>query len=183
MGSVEGKDKNTPMRIGDLAKRAGMTMRTIRYYEQRGLIGPARRTRGGFRLFRDDTLRKLRLIKNLQGLDMALDQVKAFFDTRRSGAAAAEIAPALQEVLRGQLRDVERRMDQFRAMRESIRDTLAILDSCSRCPHEPGPSVCSQCPVLAARGDVPPHMHAVIESGRHDPAGAEERLSNVSTRA
>jgi DNA-binding transcriptional MerR regulator len=53
------------MRIGDLAKKAGTTMRTIRYYEQLGLIAPTARTRGGFRLYEEDELRKLRLIKSL----------------------------------------------------------------------------------------------------------------------
>ena len=171
------------MRIGDLAKRAGTTMRTIRYYEQRGLIGPARRTKGGFRLYHDEMVRKLHLIKSLQGLDMPLDQVKAFFDTRRHGAAAAEIAPALQEVLREHLREMERRMEQYRAMQASIRETLGILDSCVRCPQEPGPSVCAQCPVLAGRTGVPPHMHAVIEAGRRDAVGADAPTLHVSARA
>ena len=82
------------MRIGDLAKRAGTTMRTIRYYEERGLIEPARRTKGGFRLYQEEELRKLHLIRSLQVLDMPLAQVKAFFDERQRGRTAAEIAPA-----------------------------------------------------------------------------------------
>jgi len=182
MGSENGQDTNL-MRIGDLARRAGTTMRTIRYYEQRGLIGPARRTKGGFRLYQDETLRKLHLIKNLQGLDMPLEQVKAFFDTRRHGAAAAEIAPALQEVLREHLREMDRKMAQYRAMQESIRETLGILDSCARCPQEPGPSVCAQCPVLTGRPAVPPHMQAVIGAGWRDGAGANETTHHVSACA
>ena len=42
------------MRIGDLARWAGATMRTIRYDEERGLIEPARRSKGGFRLYQDE---------------------------------------------------------------------------------------------------------------------------------
>ncbi len=159
------------MRIGDLAKRAGTTMRTIRYYEERGLIEPVRRTKGGFRLYQEEELRKLHLIKSLQVLDMPLAQVKAFFDERRSGRIAAEIAPALQGVLRAHLEEMERRIAQYRAMQESARQTIEILDACSRCPHEPGPGVCGRCPVITTRGTVPLHMEAIIESGRRDGTG------------
>lgn len=170
MGSENGSEAKL-MRIGDLARRAGTTMRTIRYYEERGLIEPVRRTKGGFRLYEEEELRKLHLIRSLQVLDMPLAQVKAFFDERQQGRTAAEIAPALQDVLREHLREMERRVAQYRAMQESARETIEILDSCGRCPHEPGPSVCPQCPVLAARASVPLHMQAVIESGRRSGAG------------
>lgn len=156
------------MRIGDLAKRAGTTMRTIRYYEERGLIEPARRTKGGFRLYQEEELRKLHLIRSLQILDMPLAQVKAFFDERQRGRTAAEIAPALQGVLREHLREMERRIAQYRAMQDSARETIDILDACGRCPHEPGPGVCRQCPVLAGRANIPLHMEAVIEAGRRE---------------
>src|SRR5512137_1371428 len=112
------RDKGV-MTIGDLARRAGTTMRTIRYYEERGLIEPIGRTKGGFRLYQEEELRKLHLIRSLQVLDMPLAQVKAFFDERQRGRAAAEIAPALQGVLREHLHEMERRIAQYRAMQES----------------------------------------------------------------
>jgi MerR family transcriptional regulator, Zn(II)-responsive regulator of zntA len=167
MGSDNGAGGKL-MRIGDLAKRAGTTMRTIRYYEERGLIEPARRTKGGFRLYQEEELRKLHLIRSLQILDMPLAQVKAFFDERQRGRTAAEIAPALQRVLREHLDEMERRIAQYRAMQDSARETIDILDACSRCPHEPGPGVCRQCPVLAGRATIPLHMEAVIEAGRRE---------------
>jgi MerR family Zn(II)-responsive transcriptional regulator of zntA len=156
------------MRIGDLAKRAGTTMRTIRYYEQRGLIEPARRTKGGFRLYQEEEVHKLHLIRRLKVLDMPLAQVKAFFDERHRGRTAAEIAPSLQEVLREQLQEMERRIAQYRAMQDSARETIEILDVCTHCPHEPGPDVCRQCPVLRERAAIPLHMVAVIEAGRRE---------------
>jgi len=166
------------MRIGELARRAGTTMRTIRYYEERGLIEPARRTKGGFRLYQDEELRKLHLIRSLQVLDMPLAQVKAFFDERQRGRSAAEIAPALQGVLREQLQEMERRIAQYRAMQDSARETIEILDACRRCPHEPGPGVCRQCPVLTGRVTIPLHMEAVIEAGRRDATTSLERCAS-----
>lgn len=152
------------MTIGDLARRAGTTMRTIRYYEERGLIEPVGRTKGGFRLYEEEELRKLHLIRSLQILDMPLAQVKAFFDKRQRGRTGAEIAPALRGVLQEHLQVMEQRIVQYRAMQDSVRETMEILTTCAHCPHEPGPNVCPPCPALAGRAMIPLHMQAVIEA-------------------
>jgi MerR family transcriptional regulator, Zn(II)-responsive regulator of zntA len=157
------RDKGV-MTIGDLARRAGTTMRTIRYYEERGLIEPIGRTKGGFRLYEEEELRKLHLIRSLQELDMPLAQVKAFFDERQRGRTGAEIAPALRTVLQEHLQVMRQRIAQYQAMQDSIRETMEILKTCEQCPHEPGPSICPVCPALAGRVMVPLHMQAVIEA-------------------
>jgi DNA-binding transcriptional MerR regulator len=154
----------TVMTIGDLARRAGTTMRTIRYYEERGLIEPVGRTKGGFRLYEEEELRKLHLIRSLQVLDMPLAQVKAFFDKRQRGRTGAEIAPALRGVLQEHLQVMEQRIVQYRAMQDSVRETMEILTTCAQCPYEPGPKVCPSCPALAGRAMIPLHMQAVIEA-------------------
>ena len=165
------------MRIGDLAKKAGTTMRTIRYYEQLGLIAPAARTRGGFRLYEEDELRKLRLIKNLQLVETPLVQVKAFFDQRRRGQAASDIAGGISGLLQQRLREVEQRIAQFRAIETSLRETLEILRCCAECSLEPGPEVCPRCPAIGSRAEIPLHMQAVIESAH----GAHQAVDRETT--
>ena len=157
-------NSNSFMRIGDLAKRAGTTLRTIRYYEQLGLIAPASRTKGGFRLYAEEELRRLLLIRNLQLLDFPLAQVKLFFDQRRRGRVASDIAPDIRKILQRQLLEMENRIAQYRAMQESVRETIEILERCSSCSLEPGPEVCPRCPVITSRAQIPLHMQAVIEA-------------------
>ncbi len=170
------------MQIGDLAKRAGISLRTIRYYEERGLIEPAARSKGGFRLYEEKELRKLSLIRTLQLLDMPLAQVKSFFDERRRAHVGAEVAPALQHVLRAHLEEIERRLAEYQAARASVLETLDILNACATCPLEPGPAVCLKCPVLTQREAIPVHMQAIINSNESrcstsDPsAAAAERF-------
>ncbi len=165
MGRANGNgDRPQLMRIGDLAKKAGTTMRTIRYYEQIGLISPAARTRGGFRLYAEDDLRRLRLIKNLQLVDTPLAQLKAFFDQRQRGRIASQIAPGISRLLQQQLREVEKRVQQYQSIEASLRETIEILNCCSECSLEPGPEVCSRCPVITSRAEIPLHMQAVIQS-------------------
>jgi DNA-binding transcriptional MerR regulator len=164
---VEGNDSGTDgrlMRIGDLAKKAGTTMRTIRYYEQLGLIAPVARTKGGFRLYEEDEVRKLRVIKNLQHLDTPLAQVKELFDERQHGRIASEVAPGIASLLQRQLAEMDGRIAQYQAMQASLRETIEILQCCSECSLEPGPDVCSRCPVITSRGKIPLHMQAMIEA-------------------
>lgn len=156
------------MRIGDLAKKAGTTMRTIRYYEQIGLINPATRTQGGFRLYQENELRKLRIIKALQLVDTPLSQIKALVDTRRRGQMAWEIAGGVSTLLEQQLREVNERIAQFRATEASLRETIDILRCCAECSLEPGPDVCPRCPVILSRSEIPVHMRAVIELGQQE---------------
>jgi DNA-binding transcriptional MerR regulator len=163
IGSGNGNSRSL-MRIGDLAKSAGTTLRTVRYYEQLGLIAPSGRTKGGFRLYTEEELRKLRLIKNLQLLAIPLAQVKEFFDQRHCGRVAADIAPGIRSVLQQQLEEMESRIAHCRAMQESVRETLEILERCCECSLEPGPEVCARCPVITSRARIPLHMQAVIEA-------------------
>ena len=58
----------TMMLIGNLAERAGVSTRTIRYYEELGMIQPEERTAGGFRRYSDEQLRRLTIIDNLKSL-------------------------------------------------------------------------------------------------------------------
>lgn len=186
MAVEEGNGNNGRlMRIGDLARKAGTTMRTIRYYEQLGLIAPVARTRGGFRLYEEDELRKLRLIKNLQLVETPLAEVKAFFDRRRRGRAASDIAAGISELFERHLQEVERRIAQFRAIEASLRETIGILRCCAECSLEPGPEVCPRCPVIASRGEIPLHMQAVIESaqGAGSSAGRDMQASGSSPGA
>src|SRR3989304_2638886 len=127
---VEGNDSGTDgrlMRIGDLAKKAGTTMRTIRYYEQLGLIAPVARTKGGFRLYEEDEVRKLRVIKNLQHLETPLAQVKAFFDERQHGRIASEVAPGIASLLQRQLEEMDGRIAQYRGMQASLREPTVLF--------------------------------------------------------
>ena len=141
-------------------------MRTIRYYEQLGLIEPATRTRGGFRLYEEGALQRLRLIKVLQKIEMPLAQVKALFGYRQHGKTAADIAVAIRELLEGQLREVEHRIAQFRITQASLQETIEILRTCAGCPEEPRPDVCLRCPAITPRTSIPLHMRVIIESGQ-----------------
>ena len=62
--------------IGELAERAGVHRETLRYYERRGLLKPARRTAGGYRIYDEESAARLLFIKRAQGFGFSLEEIR-----------------------------------------------------------------------------------------------------------
>lgn len=70
------------LQIGQLADRVGLSLRTVRYYEETGLVQPAKRTEGGFRLYTEEHVKRLELIKHMKPLGFSLEQMRQLLDAR-----------------------------------------------------------------------------------------------------
>ncbi|OAA24257.1 putative transcriptional regulator [Frankia sp. EI5c] len=68
--------------IGDVAERVGLSLRTVRYYEEAGLLLPVGRTVGGFRLYDDDAVDRLFLIKKMKPLGFTLEEMRSLLVLR-----------------------------------------------------------------------------------------------------
>jgi len=78
---MEGSGKTRYMQIGEVAQRTGLTQRTIRYYEERGLLRPPTRMEGGFRLYSEEDVQRLEQIKQLtQLLGFSLNEIRQILD-------------------------------------------------------------------------------------------------------
>jgi DNA-binding transcriptional MerR regulator len=64
------------MHIGEVAERIGLSLRTIRYYEEVGLITPSARSQGGFRLYTEADVARLQLVKDMKPLGFSLDEMR-----------------------------------------------------------------------------------------------------------
>ncbi|WP_166351168.1 MerR family transcriptional regulator [Phytoactinopolyspora limicola] len=63
------------MQIGEVAERVGLSLRTIRYYEEVGLVRPSARTTGRFRLYTEPDVARLRLVKRMKTLEFSLEEM------------------------------------------------------------------------------------------------------------
>jgi MerR family transcriptional regulator, copper efflux regulator len=68
--------------IGQVADRVGVSLRTVRYYEEQGLLVPETRTSGGFRLYSDDQIERLELIKQMKPLGFTVEETRALLEAR-----------------------------------------------------------------------------------------------------
>jgi MerR family copper efflux transcriptional regulator len=77
------------MQIGEVAERAGLSIRTIRHYEEAGLVVPSARSDGGFRLYTEPDLDRLRVIKRMKPLGFTLEEMRDLLQIL-DGLATAE---------------------------------------------------------------------------------------------
>jgi MerR family transcriptional regulator, copper efflux regulator len=69
------------LQIGDVAEEVGLSLRTIRHYEEVGVVRPSERSAGGFRLYNQADIERLRLVKRLKPLDFSLDEMRDLLET------------------------------------------------------------------------------------------------------
>ncbi len=131
------------MRIGELAKSAGVTPDTIRFYEREGLLEPPRRGPNGYRDYGSGALDDLRFIKNAQLLGMKLSDVR---ETLEIAAGGKQPCGHVRATVATRLADVEQRLKELRALRSTLRETLERLD------RAPPPKAGCRCAVIEAGG-------------------------------
>lgn len=116
------------LRIGELAKRSGKTVRALRYYEELELLRPCRRTRGGFRLYTPRELRRIEVISQLQELGLTLDQiaeiVRAWQGLPRGVVGAERLRALLQQAHEG----AHKKIDLLRGLAAEFETALRFLD-------------------------------------------------------
>jgi DNA-binding transcriptional MerR regulator len=112
---------------GDLARATGNTVRTIRFYEEEGLLEPAVVSDGGHRRYTEDGLERLRLITDLRELGLSLGEIRSILDLRTGCRNAAEFAIRFQQVLAGHLEQAQRRLERLRRVKKELFDALAAI--------------------------------------------------------
>jgi MerR family copper efflux transcriptional regulator len=109
---------NDRMRIGDLTQRAGVTPRTVRYYESIGLIPPGEREGQGQHYYTEETLARLRKIDQLKKLGLSLDEIRDVIDLYFTDPSGVEPKQKVLAILRQHLADADQKigaLQQFRA--------------------------------------------------------------------
>ncbi|MGH2713039.1 MAG: MerR family transcriptional regulator [Thermoleophilaceae bacterium] len=108
-------------RIGELAARLGLTERTIRYYEELGLLESVKRLEGGTRVYTDEDLRRLRFIQKLKMLGLSLQEMLELEDLYRRHRSNRRVLPRLIEVLDQHLAATTERLSELAQLRDEIR--------------------------------------------------------------
>src|SRR5437762_2582989 len=114
-------DATASYRIGELAAQVGMTERTIRYYEELGLLDSVKRLEGGTRVYTDEDVRRLKFIRKLKVLGLSLQEMaelEGIYGRQRSNKT---VLPRLIEVLDAHLSSVDGRITELHQLRDEIR--------------------------------------------------------------
>src|SRR4051812_38076192 len=107
------------MQIGEVATRTELSLRTIRHYEDAGLVTPSARSQGGFRLYTESDIARLMVIRRMKPLGFTLDEMRALLEATDRLDTGAELPPEEHEELLDRIRGFEqaaqRRGDDQRA--------------------------------------------------------------------
>lgn len=103
------------LRVGRVADAVGVNVETLRYYERRGIIPQPDRSLGGHRLYPDETVTTLRVIKAAQGLGFTLDEVAELLEAGRHHHGSG-----LQARTEAKLAEVDRKIADLQVIRDSL---------------------------------------------------------------
>lgn len=148
------------MKIGEIAEKSGMTPRSIRYYEEIGLLRPKDRSDGRYRLYGDSELTRLEYIRRLADAGLSLADISALFrvwEASESGDERRTLMLKAAVVYRDCL-DRKRRAIEF-AKRE-LDLLLDSVENCNGCRLRPAKEVCGECEVVLSRATLPDLAHA-----------------------
>jgi DNA-binding transcriptional MerR regulator len=107
------------MKIGDVARLSGLPVKTIRYYERRGLLEPAARSESGYRVYGAEEVARLEFIKRAKLLGLTLEEVRELVELA-ARCNEGQIMPRLEDVLDAKLRETERKIGELSAFRENL---------------------------------------------------------------
>ncbi|MDP4096385.1 MerR family transcriptional regulator [Paenibacillus sp. P96] len=105
-------------KVGDLAKLTGLTVRTLRFYDQIGLFSPSDQTDSGHRLYNESDLSRLQQILSLKELGLSLDEVKSLLDGGQ--ISALEIVNLQMARIKEQIKQQQQLLEQLQHVSKSI---------------------------------------------------------------
>jgi len=132
------------MNIGEVAEKSGVPAKTIRYYEDVGLIPPARRTESGYRDYDDRDLATLRFVQRARSLGFSVKDVGALLALWHDNARASAEVKALAA---DHVSEIDRKLAELKSMRRTLVDLMErchgddrpdcpILDDLARATHQ-----------------------------------------------
>jgi MerR family transcriptional regulator, copper efflux regulator len=124
--------------IGEVAKRARVHIETLRYYERRGLLASPARSTSNYRLYADDTVRRVRFIKAAQALGFSLKEIKELLSLQ---AAPQTSCTDIRTRAETKITDIDEKIALLIAMKHAL---SKLVEECST----DGPL--TDCPILAA---------------------------------
>jgi MerR family copper efflux transcriptional regulator len=115
------------LRIGEVARRTGLPVKTIRYYCDEGLLQPKTRSASGYRLFDEENLAELKIIRALRAMDVSLPELARILEVRRAGVCNCSV---LKDGISAQMESISLRISELATMKDEL---ARLLDSWQDC--------------------------------------------------
>ncbi|EEF22411.1 MULTISPECIES: MerR family transcriptional regulator [Phyllobacteriaceae] len=115
------------MQIGELSERAGVSHRTIHYYERLGLVKPTEREGAGYRYYDEIAVKRLEKIAALKRLGLSLDEIAAVIDLYFEDASGIKGKEKVLEILQTQLKRANAQLHELTAFKQDLENNIARM--------------------------------------------------------
>jgi DNA-binding transcriptional MerR regulator len=115
-------NREATQQIGELARSLGVTTRTLRLYEQLGLIDPPRRTDGGIRFYDKEDIRRIKFALKVKELGLSLKQMQELAEIYRRTKTPDTVMPRLIEILDGHVDAIHRKIRKLSSLAREIQE-------------------------------------------------------------
>jgi DNA-binding transcriptional MerR regulator len=147
--AVQDKDErpraSLTLRVGDLAKRTGKTVRALHLYEEHGLLAPAQRSSGGYRLYNRASELRVRWIDKLQQMGFSLTDIKQIVHDVEQSKSAPDAMQRVQDLFREKLAETREQLRRLSALEGELQASLDYLETCDSCETEELLGACTAC--------------------------------------
>jgi MerR family transcriptional regulator, copper efflux regulator len=133
------------LRVGDLARRTGKTVRALHLYEEHGLLAPVERSGGGYRMYNRASELRVRWIDKLQQMGFSLTDIKQIVKDIDRSASAPDAMQRVQDLFRVKLEETREQLRKLTALEAELTASLTYLETCDTCETEELLGACKGC--------------------------------------
>ena len=174
--SKSGDDKL--LTTGEMARLSNSTLRTVRFYEEEGILRPVKRTDGGHRLFDRGELDRLLFVSDLRTAGLSLDEIKEILALKKGAANGKDAAKDVRRILGVRIQELHEKLAVLTRLRDEFAQTSEIIASCLTCQDNEGfPEGCRECSVITSHAHLPRSTRVLWAVGpSHARASAHEKI-------
>src|SRR5258705_6211738 len=133
------------MRVGELAKAVGKTVRAMHLYEELGLMERCARSEGGFRLYGPEAIDRIHWIVKLQAIGFTLAEIQGFVGDFQHADSGREATSRVRALFTEKQSKIREQIVQLQVIENDLSEAVAYLDSCQTCTDDYAPTACGVC--------------------------------------
>ena len=111
---------------GEIAKLCGVTVRTVQYYDTRGILGPTELTEGGRRLYSEDDLKRMRIICFLRDLGLPIDSISQLLSESDPGSVISLLLQQQEQTLKEELAERQEKLGKLETLRRELKSLETV---------------------------------------------------------
>lgn len=181
MKTEDGKEEKL-MRVGELAKAVGKTVRAMHLYEELGLLDPDGRSEGGFRLYNSGAIDRIQWITKLQAIGFTLAEIQGFVREFRDAGSGREASGRARQVFAAKVASIREQIVQLQMIENDLQEAVAYLDSCQSCATHLAPTECGSCNHEGHHAGAAPRLFAGLSSTASGTASGTASATKAEAR-